>query len=73
MQNSPSHVKICTHASRFIVDGISFSADNTSRVLPASPLFCAFIRLNSARFSGGYSFVVNTVHNTAIKMAAAPT
>src|ERR1035437_7421074 len=73
MQNRPSQVKICTHASCFIVEGISARAEMTSRVPPATPVFSAFIFLKTSMFSGGFSFVVKTVQSTATRMATAPT
>src|ERR1035437_9245264 len=73
MQNRPSQVKICAHASCFMVKGISASAEKTSRAPPATPVFSAFIFLKASMSSGGYSFVVKTVHSTATRMATAPT
>ena len=72
MQNNPIHVQICTHASCRMVRGISRIDFNISRAPAPSPCAAAFCFSNSAKLSGGYSFVVNTVHNTAPKDAAAP-
>ena len=72
MQNSPSQVNVCTTASCFMVFGISRTASTTSASTAPAPRPSAFIFVNAAMSSGGYSSVVNTVQSTASRNTTAP-
>src|SRR5215216_6334531 len=72
IQNSPSHVKTCTTASCFMVCGISRIAEKISARAFPTPRVSSFLLRNSSKFSGGYSFDVKTVHNTASRKAIEP-
>src|SRR5215510_4155284 len=67
-----NQVKNWTSANCFIVRGISATEEKISPKPAAIPFFSRFMRAKASRSSGGYSFVVNTVHNTATKKTAAP-
>src|SRR5215510_4476806 len=67
-----NQVKNWTTANCFIVLGISATEENISPKPAAIPFFSRFMRAKASRSSGGYSFVVNTVHNTATKKTTAP-
>src|ERR1039458_2441260 len=67
MQNSPSQVQICTHASCRMVRGIWRMAEKISTTAEL-----AARSSGRPEASGGYSLVVHTVHNTAAKNTAAP-
>src|SRR5689334_12838425 len=72
MQGNANQVKNWTTASCFIVVGISASEEKISAKPAAMPFFSRLKRSNASMSSGGYSFVVITVHNTATRKTIAP-